>query len=243
MKIGKRIGLTIGFLSIATLTLHADPLEKPEAAIPVPSLPLINTDAEPDLEQEGFVSLFDGESLSGWSPRQGTMPFEVKDGVIEGTCVIGSLSTFLCTDRDYTDFVFTCEARWEVDGNSGVQVRSNIRKGKGRDIVYGPQVELEGLAKNGRGWSGGIYGQACGGWMYPLKSPEHQAARKAIDHSGWNRLTIRVEGNVFKTWVNGLPAAHWVDEQNEYPDGFIGLQVHGGKQGTIQWRSLKIKEL
>lgn len=208
---------------------------------------LMNTDAEPDLHEDGFVSLFDGETLHGWTPRQGTMPFEARDGAIVGTCVVGSLSTFLCTDKTYTDFIFTCEARWEVDGNSGIQVRSKIReelrKGKETEVVFGPQVELEDMAKNGRGWSGGIYGQSCGGWKYRVNLPEHETARKAIDHDAWNRVTVKVVGNVFKTWVNGVPVAHWVDEAAEFSDGFIGLQVHGGKQGTIHWKSLRIREL
>jgi hypothetical protein len=33
------------------------------------------------------------------------------------------------------------------------------------------------------------------------------------------------------------------EEKNEYPKGFIGLQVHGGKQGTILWRNLSVMEL
>ena len=144
---------------------------------------LINTDREPSLKDAGFVSLFDGKTLNGWTPKQGTMIFEVKDGTIVGTCSAGP-STFLCTDKKYTDFIFTCETKWEVDGNTGVQVRSRIRKQGGQDIVFGPQVEMEDLKKKGRGWSGGIYGQQCGGWFYPLKAPEHKPLKNAIDREG-----------------------------------------------------------
>lgn len=203
---------------------------------------LLNTEKEPKLKSRKFKSLFDGETLNEWSTKQGTMKFEVVNGEIVGTCSAGP-STFLCTDKKYTDFIFTCEMKWEVDGNSGVQIRSRIRKDPDRNTVIGPQAEMEDLAKKGRGWSGGIYGQNCGGWFYPLKAPEHKPLKNAIDRSGWNRLTIKVEGNVFKTWVNGIPAAHWIDEENKFPTGFIGLQVHGGKQGVIRWKNLKIKEL
>jgi hypothetical protein len=202
----------------------------------------LNKDKEPLLNSRKFISLFNGESLDGWTPKQGTMKFEVKNGQIVGTCSEGP-STFLCTEKEYVDFIFTCETKWEVDGNTGVQVRSRIRKDSNRNTVIGPQVEMEDLAKKGRGWSGGIYGQNCGGWFYPLKAPEHEIHKNVIDRSTWNRMTVKVKGNVFKTWINGVPAAHWVDEDNEYPKGFIGLQVHGGKQGVIHWRNLKIKEL
>jgi len=233
------VGSVIVALSVATFAADGGGKTQKKGK---DSKPLINTDSEPDLKDAGFVSLFDGETLEGWTPKQGTMKFEVVDGEIVGTCSAGP-STFLCTDKEYTDFIFTCETKWEVDGNTGVQVRSRIGKQGGQDIVFGPQVEMEDLAKNGRGWSGGIYGQQCGGWFYPLKAPEHQPLKDAIDREGWNRMTVMVKGNVIKTWINGLPAAHWVDEKNEYPKGFIGLQVHGGKQGIIHWRNLKIKEL
>ena len=203
---------------------------------------LINTDKEPKLKSRKFKSLFDGKTLNGWTPKQGTMKFEVVNGEIVGTCSEGP-STFLCTDKEYTDFIFTCETKWEVDGNTGVQIRSRIRKDPNRNTVIGPQAEMEDLGKKGRGWSGGIYGQNCGGWFYPLKSPEHKPLKNVIDRSGWNRLTIEVKGNVFKTWVNGLPAAYWIDFKNKFPKGFIGLQVHGGKQGVIHWRNLRIREL
>ncbi|QDU89517.1 hypothetical protein Pla175_29090 [Pirellulimonas nuda] len=173
---------------------------------------------------------------------QGTMIFEAKGGEIVGTVGRGS-STFLCTERGYQDFIFTCEMKWEEDGNTGVQVRSRMRKDARRSTVIGPQAELEDLAKKGRGWSGGIYGQNCGGWFYPLNAPEHKALKDVIDRDGWNRLTVKVTGNAFKTWVNGMPAANWVDEENEFPNGFIGLQLHAGQQGIIHWRNLKIAEL
>lgn len=224
-----------GLLLICAVTLVAQGQTKPTKQ-------LINTDTEPNLKDAGFVSLFDGKTLSGWTAKQGTMVFEVNEGEIVGTCSPGP-STFLCTDKAYADFIFTCETKWEVDGNSGVQVRSQIRKGPKGDIVFGPQVEMEDLAKKGRGWSGGIYGQQCGGWFYPLKAPEHKPLKNAIDRDGWNRMTVMVQGNVFKTWINGLPAAYWVDEENIFPEGFIGLQVHSGKQGVIRWRNLQLKEL
>ncbi|WP_052670972.1 3-keto-disaccharide hydrolase [Draconibacterium sediminis] len=203
---------------------------------------LLNKDKEPKLEGKKFISLFNGENLKGWETLQGTMKFEARDGEIVGTCSEGP-STFLCTEKEYVDFIFTCEIKWEVDGNTGVQIRSRIRKDLNRNTVIGPQAEMEDLAKNGRGWSGGIYGQNCGGWFYPLKAPEHKALKNVIDRSGWNRLTIKVKGNVFQTWVNGIPAAYWIDEKNEFPKGFIGLQIHGGKQGIVHWKNLKLREI
>ena len=213
---------------------------------PKPNEMLLNTDDEPDLT-EGFVDLFNGKDLEGWEAKGGTCTFEVKDKQIVGTCVKGSKSTYLCTKKtDYKDFVFTCDLKLEVDGNSGVQFRSKSAKGKkdGAEfqVVSGPQFEIEGQGKQGRNWSGGIYGQSCGGYFYPLWLKEHAAARAAEKKTEWNRLTISAKDKVVKTWLNGVPVSHWVGD-GDYASGFFALQVHSGKAGTILFKNLKVKEL
>jgi hypothetical protein len=206
-----------------------------------PTEALIQSDAEPDF-REGFVSLYNGKDLSGWTPRGGHCTFEASGDSIVGTCVPGSPSTYLSTDRnDYTDFIFTAEVKWEVDGNSGIMFRASSRKGSsGNEIVYGPQCEMEGFSQD-RGWSGGIYGQSAGAWFYPLWLDAHEEARKALKKDQWNRIAIQAIGKDIKTWINGVPAAHWIDE--EFGEGFFSLQVHSGKQGKIHFRNIKVKEI
>ena len=122
---------------------------------PDPADMLLNTDPEPDLKK-GFVDLFNGKDLKGWTPRGGTCKFEVEDGAIAGTCIPGSPSTYLSTKREYENFIFTCDMKWVVNSNSGIMFRAKL---KGENQVYGPQAEMEEENK-GRGWSGGIYGQS-----------------------------------------------------------------------------------
>ena len=203
---------------------------------------LINTTPEPDLSN-GFVSLYNGNDLSGWTVRGGACTFEAAGESIIGTCVPGSPSTYLSTNReDYTDFIFTAEIKWEVDGNTGIMFRAARKPGKQSKFekVYGPQCEMEGFGRD-RGWSGGIYGQGQGGWFYPLWLDAHAEARKALQKNAWNRVTIQAIGQDVKTWINGVPAAHWIDET--YGKGFFSLQVHSGKAGTIHFREIKVKEL
>lgn len=201
---------------------------------------LVNTDAEPDLSH-GFVALYNGKNLDSWTPRGGTCTFEAQGDVIIGTTVKDSPSTYLLTDKeDYTDFIFTAELKWEVDGNSGIMFRAQRKPGKEFDTVFGPQCEMEGFA-TGRGWSGGIYGQDAGGWRYPLWLDAHTEVRQALKADEWNRVTIQAHGDVIKTWVNGIPAAHL--KSDEFMKGSFGLQVHSGKEGKILFRNIKVKEL
>ena len=214
---------------------------KAQENVPKPGAMLLNEDKEPGLS-EGFIDLFNGKDLTGWSLKGGKSTFEVKEGVIFGTVVPDTPSTYLCTDRtDFTDFVFTCELKWEVDLNSGVMFRADVRKKGKIEDVFGPQAEMEGISGD-RHWSGGVYGQSCGGYFYPLWLNEHKAARDALKPDGWNRITIEAKGNVVKTWVNGVPAAHWVGD-GTYSKGFFGLQVHKAKKGKVLFRDVRVKEL
>lgn len=214
---------------------------KKQENAPAPADMLLNTDPEPALT-EGFTPLFNGKDLTGWTRKGGECKFEVKDGILVGTCVPDTPSTYLSTEKaDYTDFVFSCEMKWEADGNSGVMFRAQSKPGKDGETVFGPQAEMEGITGD-RLWSGGIYGQSCGGYFYPLWLKEHKEARGALDREGWNRLTIKAKGNVVQTWVNGVPAAQWVDD-GTYAKGFFGLQIHKGKKGTVLWKNLQVKEL
>lgn len=214
---------------------------KTQKNVPTPGAMLLNEDKEPDLK-EGFLDLFNGRNLEGWATKGGRSTFEVKDGVIVGTVVPGSPSTYLCTERvDYADFIFTCELKWEVDLNSGVMFRAASRKQGKIEDVFGPQAEMEGISGDRR-WSGGVYGQSCGGYFYPLWLKEHAAARGALKPKDWNRLTIEAKGRVVKTWVNGVPAAHWVDD-GTYSKGFFGLQVHKANKGQVLFRNIRVKEL
>ncbi len=112
--------------------------------------------------------------------------------------------------------------------------------GKDKETVFGPQAEMEAFSKK-RYWSGGIYGQSAGGWIYPMWLDAHEEARKSMKKNGWNRITIEAKGDTIKTWLNGIPAAHW--KTQEYKQGFFSLQIHSGKEGEVHFRNLRVKEL
>lgn len=215
-----------------------------QANLPRPSDMLVHSDPEPDLSS--LTNLYNGEDLTGWTPRGGTCTFVASGDSIVGTCVPGSPSTYLCTQKtDYSDFVFTAELKHEVDCNTGVMFRASAKPGEGKDegreIVFGPQCEVEAYSKQ-RFWSGGIYGQSAGGWIYPMWLDAHKATRAAMNKQGeWNRITIVAQGDNVKTWLNGKPAANWSSDL--YPQGFFGLQIHAGQKGKVHFRNIKCQEL
>ena len=197
-------------------------------------------------DEEGWTPLFDGKSLDGWAVRGGNAEYQVEDGAIVGTTVAGSPNTFLCKG-DYKDFVLEVEVRCDPRLNSGVQVRSHVYRVDDPDpknrrrvgVVYGPQCEV---ARKETGTAGRFYDEGRRGmWLAEIK-PE---ARDAFEDDGWNRYRIVVQGDRYRSWVNGVPASDFTDALDER--GFIGLQVHGipKDQGPFQvrWRNIRIREL
>ena len=71
-----------------------------------------------------------------------------------GTTNEGSPNSFMCTEKDYSDFELTFEVKVDDALNSGVQIRSVSKQEIKGGRVHGPQVEI---ATNGT--AGFVYGE------------------------------------------------------------------------------------
>lgn len=205
-----------------------------------------------DPKGEGWVNLFNGKDLDGWVQRGGTAKYRAENGEIVGTSVPGTTNSFLCTKKNYANFILELEFKVDPSLNSGVQIRSEcfdqpkvvelngekIKIAAGR--VHGYQVEID---PSERAWTGGIYDEGRRKWLVDLKNNE--PARKAFKQGEWNKFHIECRGDSIKTSLNGVPAADLKDSVT--PTGFIALQVHGvGKRQEpleVRFRNLRIKEL
>lgn len=177
--------------------------------------------------------LFNGKNLKGWKTAGGTAEFHVADGEIVGTCKAGSPNTFLCTEKQYGDFILEMLFMIDDGFNSGVQLRSHVSDA-GR--VFGYQYEMD---PSDRAWTGGLYDEARLGWLYPLTvNPDAKAAYR---HNEWNKLRVEAVGNRIRTWVNGVPAADVLDAQDE--SGFIALQVHAPFDDSMIGRTARWKDI
>lgn len=188
--------------------------------------------------------LFDGETLEGWTQRNGTAKYTIHDGAIVGRTTVGSPNSFLCTDETFGDFELTFDVNVDCGLNSGVQIRSTTRGGP-RGRVNGPQVEIECSGDSGAE-SGYLYGEAAGGWMTP---GDRRSPHKAYKDGEWNEYRVRAIGPNIQVWINGTKVSDLTDfdKFETHPEGFIGLQVHGIGRGAgpfeVRWRNIKIRRL
>ena len=184
-----------------------------------------------------WIQLSDG-TLNGWNQKGGEAKYRIEGDAIVGTTVHDTPNSFLTTNEMYDDFILELDYKVDSTMNSGIQIRSNSIPHYRNGRVHGYQIEID---PSERAWSAGIYDEARRGWLNNLEN--NPAAQKAFKQNDWNHYRIEAIGDTIKTWINGVPAAHLIDDKTS--SGFIALQVHGigkeKKEGTeIAWKNIRI---
>lgn len=190
--------------------------------------------------EEGYTSLFDGQSLKGW---QGSVDgYAVEDGAI--VC-IPSKGGFLYTDKEYGDFSLKFEFQLTPGANNGI----GIRTPKGGDPAYvGMEIQVlddtSDKYKNLQPYQyhGSVYGVAAA----------KRGHQKPVGE--WNSQEIICKGKQVTVILNGEKITD-VDiakasepktiDGKDHPGlkrdkGYICFCGHGAK---VAFRNLRIKEL
>lgn len=167
----------------------------------------------------GWLPLFDGKTLSGW-----TMPdpgrWSVKDGVLIGEGPVSHLFSPLT----YTNLEFKAEARLNHSGNSGMYFRAAL--GKGWPKGYEAQVENTSPDP-----------QKTGSLYNFVKIGEQLVP----DDTWWTQHIVAV-GNRIIIKVNGKIVVDTVESKNTYTSGHLALQQHN-EGSVVQYRNLQVKPL
>jgi hypothetical protein len=190
-------------------------------------------------KNDGWQNLFNGKDFTGWKQLGGKAKYEAKNGEVVGTTVPDQPNSFMTTEKTYGDFILELEVLVDTSMNSGVQFRSLSKPDYQNGRVHGYQMEID---PSKRAWSGGVYDEGRRGWLYNLEV--NPAGKTAFKNNTWNKYRLECIGNTIRTWVNGIPTAHLIDDMTK--EGFIALQVHSigktGRPGTqVKWRNIRIK--
>lgn len=201
-------------------------------------------------EDDGWISLFNGKNLDGWTSNGGSAKFTVEEGNIVGSTVEGSANTFLCKGP-YTNFIFECEVKCDTELNSGIQIRSHvwkedikkyIKRGKSNiGVVCGYQCEISPDSPHRCGHVWDEHRQRK--WLDEFV--DDKATANPYKVGEWNTYRIKAQGHHIQTWINGEAVADFEDDMDS--TGFIGLQVHSIKKETgpfqVRWRDIRIQQL
>ena len=180
-------------------------------------------------EKNELIKLFNGNDLSGWIIH-GTEKWYVEDG--ELVCENGPNNQYgyLSTAENYDNFILTLEFKQESNGNSGVFFRSTLKG----IIINGWQVEIAppGLS------TGGIYESYGREWLIKPNPQDEN-----LNVGDWNLMKIMVDGDLVKTWLNGVEMIRLEDKLIGEGKGAIALQIHEGDNVKVRWRNIKLQIL
>jgi len=219
----------------------------PLTADPTPPL---SVDMSPS---EGAISMFDGTTLKGWYTSTEDAPFfNVQDGEITGGDLEKNVprNVWLIFNKNHENFELTFTVKFTDGGgapllkNSGVQVRSLVigKNVCGYQIDAGPTHPVKEI-NDGLGYWGNIWDEHRRG---PLVTALNQdlLMKSVKQFDGWNQYKVICNGPNIKTWINGILAHDYTEENPKIAaDGVIALQAHKGGQFLVHFKDLKIKEL
>ena len=192
--------------------------------------------------EEGFVSLFDGKSLSGWIGAKDA--YKAEEGAI--VCVQGTAGNLL-TEKEYSDFIVRFDFKLSAGANNGLGIRCpNVAKGN----LHLDGTELQILDNTAEKYKtlqpyqyhGSVYG------IQPAK-------REHLKPLGeWNSQEVTAQGRKIKIVLNGEILVDCdLDEvtkngtldKTEHPGlkrtaGHIGFLGHGDR---VDFRNVRIKDL
>lgn len=179
----------------------------------------------------GWISLFNGQDLSGWEARaEGQV--EARDGCIR--ILAQGKNLWLVHEQEFDDFELEVEAFMPLEGyNSGIGFRCVGDTGRPK----GYQCEIENQK------SGMLYAIGSG-WVYPRNEEENTAfqnrAGTCFRPGEWNHFRIRCEGPHLQIWINDNLTTDVQDSR--FDQGRIALQHHG-KGDVHLFRKIRIRKL
>ncbi|MDQ3253604.1 MAG: DUF1080 domain-containing protein [Acidobacteriota bacterium] len=181
--------------------------------------------------------LFDGRTFAGWEGDT-AKTFRIADGAVVGGTLKARIprNEFLCTTREYTDFVLRLKFKLLGAGaNAGVQIRS--ARIPGNHEVIGYQADL------GDGWWGALYDESRRKRALAVPAAGVEIER-TLKRNDWNDYEIRAEGRRIRLAINGRQTVDYTEPDHAIKQsGLICLQIHGGAPSEAWYKAITIEEL
>jgi len=214
------------------------------------------------LDESGFRSIFDGQSLKGWD-------CDPDFWRIEGGAIVGETradhqppQNIFCIWRDSKPANFELKLQYRLTGsqagNSGIQYRSVELPDVARWVLKGYQADIDAQQQ----YTGQIYEERARGFLALRgqinyvpdgKKPgtigsvgDNAALKSLIKVEDWNDIHIIARGNILIQLINGHVMSELIDDDTtgRKMEGLIGIQLHRTNGAMkIESRNIRIKEL
>lgn len=185
-----------------------------------------------------FVQLFDGRTFNGWNGDVGKT-FRIQDGAIVGGTMKDKIprNEFLCTAREYTNFVLRLKFKLlgGPQANAGVQFRT--KRHENDNEVSGYQADMGDPS-----WWGCLYDESRRNKV--LAQAPTAEVNKVLKRDDWNEYVIRAEGKHIQLFLNGLKTVDYMEDDPNIEDhGIIAVQIHAGPSSEAWYKDIAIQEI
>ena len=175
-----------------------------------------------------FKPIFNGKDLTGWKAPKGNDEagwYKAVDGVLKVQSGPKKKGSILWTTNKYRNFVMEFDFRFgEGVVDSGVHVRN-------QDQI---QIGISGSLKRDMTCSPYIPGKG-----YPV---EAKNIKKLLKAEEWNTMRIQAIGKEYTVWLQGEKVMTY-KSASAIEEGPLGIQLHGSRDMSIDYRNLKLAEL
>lgn len=223
--------------------------QRPFVPIP-PGAPVVVTPGQPqpqtdlfEQREEGFVPLFDGKTLDGWTNiHRAGGEYYVSNSVIVAP---PDTQDDLVTLKAYSDFVLRLDFKLTPGANNGVGIRTPLEKS---NLTYtGNEIQI--LDDGDAQYAHLDPGQYCGS-LYKVFAAKRGALKKV---GKWNHYEITAIGRHIKVVLNGKPIVDGNINDVTDPEvirahpgmfrdrGHIALLGH--PPSLVEIRNIRIKDL
>lgn len=168
----------------------------PEASVKSPSAAV---------QDEGWVSLFNGKDLTGWKANE-PASWTVVDGMIHGE---GAVSHLYYMDKEFENFAYKADVRLTPGSNSGMYFRTNWVD-KGYPKIY--EAQLNNSHKDPKR-TGSLYNFV-------------DVTEQLVPDDTWFTQEVIADGNHIIVKVNGKTVVDYVDEAKTHMKGYFAFQQH-----------------
>ncbi len=214
----------------------------------------------PELDIEGFTTLYNGKDLSGWKqdkghighwqPRGESLYYDSKSTAKEKN---------LWTEKSYKDFTLALDWRWaEITERKLMRPDLDPATGVAKKDANGKPIMIEVIELDSGVYLRGNNRSQVNLWNWPCGSGEVYGYRMNKKHSkkiraalvpkvnadnplgAWNRMLITMKGDLLTVVLNGKTVIENAQLPGVPAAGPIALQHHGS---ALEFRNIAIKEL
>jgi hypothetical protein len=208
-------------------------------------------------EQNGFESIFDGKTFTGWRsvPENRARDWKVEEGMLVSLGSENGLA-YLVFDEELTDFELRLSYRLPGKGNTGVEIRAQVDTTGSRPLVgYHADLGHIGIGSHilgawdlhfaGRAEPGAYRGKHLtihpDGTTSAMDLPNPLQVSHIRDRD-WNDIRVVAKETNFKFYINGRLASCLTDlsQKGRLDHGLIGLQIHD-KGARTDFKDIRLK--